>query len=129
MSDFKKDIPYNELPLLPPKSNLETITILRKTIKASRALANLNGAIINLPNPQLFLDTIHLQEAKASSEIENIITTNDELYKSAVADKKLKNPAAKEVISYKNALWHGLNQLESRPFITLNPQHFFIKKS
>jgi Fic family protein len=120
MSDFKKDIPYNELPLLPPKSNLETITILRKTIKASRALANLNGAIINLPNPQLFLDTIHLQEAKASSEIENIITTNDELYKSAVADKKLENLATKEVISYKNALWHGLKQLESRPFITTN---------
>ncbi|MBT6439880.1 MAG: Fic family protein, partial [Flavobacteriales bacterium] len=120
MSDFQKDIPYNELPLLPPKNNLETTTILRKTIKASRALANLNGAIINLPNPQLFLDTIHLQEAKASSEIENIITTNDELYKSAVADKKLENPAAKEVISYKNALWHGLKQLESRPFITTN---------
>jgi Fic family protein len=120
MSDFKKDIPYNDLPLLPPKSNLETTNILRKTITASRALANLNGAIINLPNPQLFLDTIHLQEAKASSEIENIITTNDELYKSVVANKKFENPSAKEVISYKNALWHGLKQLESRPFITIN---------
>lgn len=120
MSDFKKDIPYNDLPLLPPKSNLETTNILRKTITASRALANLNGAIINLPNPQLFLDTIHLQEAKASSEIENIITTNDELYKSVVADKKFDNPAAKEVISYKNALWYGLKQLETRPFITTN---------
>jgi Fic family protein len=120
MSDFKKDIPYNDLPLLPPKRNLETTPILRKTITASRALANLNGAIINLPNPQLFLDTIHLQEAKASSQIENIITTNDELYKSVVADKKFENPSVKEVISYKNALWHGLKQLESRPFITTN---------
>ena len=120
MSDFKKEIPYNNLPLLPPKSNLETKQILRKTITASRALANLNGAIINLPNPQLFLDTIYLQEAKASSEIENIITTNDELYKSVVADKNFDNPAAKEIISYKDALWHGLNQLETRPFITTN---------
>lgn len=120
MRNFKKNIPYNDLPLLPPKSDLETTTVLRKTITASRALANLNGAIINLPNPQLFLDTIHLQEAKASSEIENIITTNDDLYKSIVADKKFDNPAAKEVISYKNALWHGLKQLESRPFITTN---------
>ena len=120
MSDFKKNTPYNDLPLLPPKSNLETTSILRKTITASRALANLNGAIINLPNPQLFLDTIHLQEAKASSEIENIITTNDELYKSVVADKKFETPAAKEVISYKNALWNGLKQLESKPFITTN---------
>lgn len=120
MSNYNKSVPYNDLPLLPPKSNLETTNILRKTIAASRALANLNGAIINLPNPQLFLDTIHLQEAKASSEIENIITTNDELYKSVVADKKFENAAAKEVISYKNALWHGLLQLESKPFITTN---------
>lgn len=120
MSNFKKDIPYNDIPSLPPKTNLETTTILRKTITASRALANLNGAIINLPNPQLFLDTIHLQEAKASSAIENIITTNDELYKSVVADKKYDNLASKEIINYKNALWHGLNQLESRPFITTN---------
>lgn len=120
MSEFKKEIPYNNLPLLPPKSDLETTRILKKTITASRALANLNGAIINLPNPQLFLDTIHLQEAKASSEIENIITTNDELYKSIVADKKFDNAATKEVISYKNALWYGLNQLESKPFITTN---------
>ena len=120
MSDFKKDIPYNDLPLLPPKSNLETTNILRKTIAASRALAMLNGTIINLPNPQLFLDTIHLQEAKASSEIENIITTSDELYKFAVADKKIENPSAKEVLGYKNALWYGLEELESKPFITTN---------
>ena len=104
MSDFKKGIPYDNLPFLPPKSNLETTLILRKTIKASRALANLNGVIINLPNPQLFLDTIYLQEAKASSEIENIITTYDELFQSVVVDKKFQNPSAKEVVSYKNAL-------------------------
>jgi len=118
MRDFKKDEPYNSLPILPPNVNLETTEILRKTITASRALAQLNGAITNFPNPRLFLDTIHLQEAKASSEIENIITTNDELYKSVIADKKFENPTAKEVISYKDALWHGLEQLESRPFTT-----------
>lgn len=120
MNSFNKDIPYNGLPLLPPKGSLETTAILRKTITASRALAKLNGAITTLPNPQLFLDTIHLQEAKASSEIENIITTNDDLYKSIVADKKFDNSAAKEVISYKEALWYGLKQLESKPFITTN---------
>jgi Fic family protein len=120
MSDFKKDIPYNQLPLLPPNSNLETTEIFKKTISASRSLANLNGAVINLPNPRLFLDTIHLQEAKASSEIENIITTNDDLYQSIVADKKFDDPASKEVISYKNALWYGLEILDSRPFITTN---------
>jgi Fic family protein len=120
MNEFNKNIAYNELPLLPPNCNLETTRILKKTISASRSLANLNGAIINLPNPQLFLDTIHLQEAKASSEIENIITTNDDLYQSIVADKKFDDPASKEVISYKNALWYGLEALESKPFITTN---------
>ncbi len=120
MSEFNRDIPYNGLPLLPPIDKLETIDVLKKTISASRALANLNGAIINLPNPQLFLDTIHLQEAKASSEIENILTTNDELYKSVVAKTKRNDTAVKEVISYKYALWHGLQQLKTRPFITTN---------
>lgn len=120
MAAFNKDIPYNDLPLLPPKQDLETTAVLRKTIAASRALSKLNGAITNLPNPRLFLDTIHLQEAKASSEIENIITTNDDLYQALVADKKFDNPAAKEVISYKEALWHGLKQLEKKPFITTN---------
>lgn len=120
MTTFNKDIPYNDLPLLPPTKDLETKNVLRKVITSSRALSQLNGAITNLPNPQLFLDTIHLQEAKASSEIENIITTNDNLYQSIVANKKLKNPATKEVINYKEALWNGLDQLERKPFITTN---------
>jgi len=120
MKDFYRNKPYNSLPILPPNINLESIKVLRKTISASRALAQLNGAITNLPNSKLFLDTIHLQEAKASSEIENIITTNDELFKSVIADKKFDNPASKEVISYKDALWYGLEQLNTKPFITTN---------
>ena len=120
MNDFNKSQPYNNLPLLPPKADLETKEILTKTIKASRALAQLNGAIRNLPNPSLFLDTLHLQEAKASSEIENIITTNDDLYQAVVADKRFDNPATKEVISYKEAIWLGFKKLEKKPFITTN---------
>jgi len=120
MNSFDKSKPFNNLPLLPPKADLETKEILTKTIKASRALAQLNGAIRNLPNPSLFLDTLHLQEAKASSEIENIITTNDDLYRAVVADKKFDNSATKEVISYKEAIWLGLNKLEKKPFITTN---------
>ena len=77
MSKFNRDLPYNNLPLLPPKIDIETKEILRKTISAGIALAQLNGTILNLPNPTLFIDTIYLQEAKASSEVENIITTND----------------------------------------------------
>lgn len=120
MGKFNREIPYNDLPLLPPKADIETKNILRKTISAGRALAQLNGTLLNLPNPTLFLDTIYLQEAKASSEVENIITTNDDLYQSLVADKKVENPATKEVLSYKEALWLGLEQLNTKPFITTN---------
>lgn len=120
MSRFNKNQPYNDLPLLPPNVDIESKKVLKKTISAGRALAQLNGKLLNLPNPTLFLDTIYLQEAKASSEVENIITTNDELYKSLVADKKIENTATKEVLSYKEALWLGLEELKTKPFITTN---------
>ena len=120
MVNFDRKIPYNDLPLLPPKADIEAKSILRKAISAGRALAQLNGTLLNLPNPTLFLDTVYLQEAKASSEIENIITTNDELYQSLVADKKIEDSATKEVLSYKEALWSSLEELKTKPFITTN---------
>lgn len=121
---YSPDIPYNELPLLPPKAQIETTAILKKTIAASRALSELKGAITNLPNPTLFLDPIQLQEAQASSAIENIITTHDELFKQSIADKKIVNPAVKEVLHYKDALWHGLEVMKKKPLLTTN---LFIK--
>jgi Fic family protein len=121
---YSPDIPYNALPLLPPKAEIETTAILKKTIAASRALSELKGAITNLPNPTLFIDTIQLQEAQASSAIENIITTHDELFKQSIADKKIDNPAVKEVLHYKDALWHGLEVMKKKPLLTTN---LFIK--
>lgn len=120
MRKFDRKIPYNDLPLLPPKADIETKTVLKKVISAGRVLAQLNGTLKNIPNPTLFLDTIYLQEAKASSEVENIITTNDELYQSFVADKKIESLSTKEVLSYKQALWLGLEEIKTRPFITTN---------
>ncbi len=120
MNKFKHNIAYNQLPLLPPMADIETKGVLRKTISAGRALAMLNGALQNLPNPTLFIDTIYLQEAKSSSAVENIITTNDELYKSLVADKKIENAATKEVLNYKEALWLGLEEIKMKPFISTN---------
>jgi Fic family protein len=120
MKKFNRKTPYNDLPPLPPKADVETKNILRKVVSAGRALAKFDGALRSLPNPNLFLDTIYLQEAKASSEVENIITTNDELYKSLTADKKAENAAAKEVLGYKEALWLGLEQLKTKPFISTN---------
>ena len=120
MIEFNRKTPYNNLPLLPPENDIETKNVLKKTISAGRALAQLNGTLLNLPNPTLFLDTIYLQEAKASSEVENIITTNDELYQSFVSEKKIENSPTKEVLSYKEALWLGLEELKNKPFITTN---------
>ena len=123
-ANYDPEKPYDELPLLPPNTDLETKVILKKLITSSRALSELKGAITNLPNPTLFIDTINLQEAQASSAIENIITTQDELFMAAIAEKKYDNPATKEVMHYKNALWFGFQEIEKRPFLTTN---LFIK--
>lgn len=120
MMSYNPEKPFNDLPSLPPQGGIETIKILKKTISASRALAELKGAITNLPNPTLFVDTINLQEAQASSAIENIITTQDELYKASISDKKLEGNATKEVIHYKDALWHGFEELNRRPILNTN---------
>jgi Fic family protein len=120
MLDPRKNNAYNALPPLPPNIELESKTVLRKVIRASRALAHLNGAIRNLPNPTLFIDSIHLQEAKASSEIENIVTTHEKLYQSYVGEGKFRYGPQKEVINYKEALWLGFERLKDRPFITTN---------
>ncbi len=121
---YNPKIPYNDLPELPLKISVETPTILKKTIAASRALSELKGAVTNLPNPSLFIDTIQLQEAQASSAIENIITTQDELFKSTIAEKKIIDPAVKEVLHYKNALWFGVEAMNKKPILTTN---LFIK--
>jgi len=117
---YNPDKPFNDLPPLPPQKGIETVAILKKTITASRALAELKGAITNLPNPTLFVDTINLQEAQASSAIENIITTQDELFKASIADRKIEDHATKEVIHYKDALWYGFEELSKRPILNTN---------
>lgn len=117
---YNRELPYNNLPLLPPQKEIESEAILKKTIKASRSLSELKGAITNLPNPRLFIDTINLQEARASSAIENIVTTQDELFKASVADIKTENPATKEVIHYKDALWYAIEQIKEKPVLNTN---------
>jgi Fic family protein len=116
--------PYNELPFIPPTEELESKDILKATIQAHKALSRLEGALSNLPNPSILLDSIGLQEAKVSSEIENIITTHDELYQYAVAERSVGNTATKEVLHYKEALWYGYKQVKAKGVITSN---LFIK--
>ena len=121
---FDPKKPYNDLPLLPPKVEVETKAVLKKAIAANRALAELKGLGQTIPDQALLVDSLILQEAKASSEIENIITTNDALYKAFTANTSRIDPATKEVLRYREALWEGYNQLKRRPVMTTN---LFIK--
>ena len=116
---YEKDKPYNDLPLLPPRAPLETLRTLKKAIGAHKALAGLKGAGNLIPNQTILLRSIVLQEARLSSEIENIVTTNDKLYKAFSDDDGGYDLHTKEVLRYQDALWHGYTQLESgRPLST-----------
>lgn len=113
---FDRQKPYNHLPLLPPNKDIENNpVILNRLVSASRALATVNGNLNRLPNPLMLINTLALQEAKTSTEIENIFTTGDELYKAISdthKDSHIKNPATKEVLKYREALWAGYKELQ-----------------
>ena len=115
-SKFDRNIPYNNLPLLPPSIEIDNNPkILKKLVLASRALAMVDGNIKRLPNPLMLINTIALQEAKTSAEIENIFTAEDELYK-AISDSKKEestNISTKEVLKYREALWAGYTYLQT----------------
>ena len=115
---FARDLPYNNLPPLPPAAEVETAAVLRKAISASRALAELKGMAERMPNQAMLIDSLVLQEARASSEIENILTTNDELFKAASDEGQPASAEAKEVLRYRQALNHGFRQIKSRPLAT-----------
>lgn len=115
---FDRYAPFNELPPLPPIAELESKAILKKAITASRALAELKGMAERMPNQAMLIDSLVLQEARASSEIENILTTNDELFKAASDEALPASAEAKEVLRYRQALNHGFRQIKERPLAT-----------
>lgn len=108
---FDPRLPCNDLPILPPTVKLETEAVLRKLGDAKASLASLKEVSRNLPNPSVILQSIVLQEAKLSSEIENIFTTNDELYRQIDEDQASQSPAVKEIRRYRHALWGGYERL------------------
>lgn len=110
--------PYNDLPLLPPAIDLNAADLLKKSIAANRRLAELKGLVKSIPNQGLLINGIVLQEARLSSEIENIVTTNDELYRAAADEKSTANLHAKEVLRYREALWHGFEAIKNKPLST-----------
>jgi Fic family protein len=110
---YDRNIPYNHLPDLPISEHIIDKEILLKWGIASRKLAELNKNMLRIPNPLMLVNTIALQEAQSSTAIENIFTTEDELYK-AVSDtikEESANPATKEVLRYREALWGGYTSL------------------
>ena len=111
---YDRNQPYNELPLLPPPDDkVITIEILKAAIGANKALAELKGHARKLPNQAMLVNTISLREAKASTEIENIFTTDDELYKALSGEDEGLKGNAKEVLRYRQALWSGFNDIKA----------------
>lgn len=109
----------NLLQDLPPNVELETKHVLKQVARSHRALAELKGFADMIPNKNILINAITINEAKDSSEIENIITTHDELFK-AMSGENYKSPAAKEVVNYRTAIWHGYKLVKENDFLSTN---------
>lgn len=115
---WRPDQPHNLLPPLPPaKEATETLDILKACIPARAALAELKQAGELIPNQSLLINLLPLLEAKDSSEIENIVTTTDKLFRYSQEDQGA-DPATKEALRYRTALYEGSLQLQRKPLCT-----------
>ena len=122
MVPYDRNLPYNELPALPPDTVIyEDSDIVKQLTLASRKLAELKGLASMLPNQSIFVNTIALREAKASSAIENIFTTDDELYKAlSYQDDDYVQGPAKEILHYREALWEGYSKIKSDGILSID---------
>ncbi len=119
MTDFDPKLPYNALPLLPPPMELiETTEILKKCIDARVALAELKQAAELIPNAAVLVNALPLLEARASSEIENIVTTTDKLFEFADIAEDKADAATKEALRYRSALFEGSKMVRRRMLST-----------
>jgi Fic family protein len=109
--------PYNDLPDLPPAVVVETPRVLKECIAAHRALGRMRAAAMSLPDQTILINAIPLLEAQASSQIENIVTTADALFRADVLERT-DDPAVKEALRYRTALRHGVDAIEERPIST-----------
>lgn len=119
ITSFDPNRPFNGLPSLPPSVDLETKPILKACVGARAKLAALKEAAALIPNQDVLINSIPLREAKDSSAIENIVTTNDKLFRFANADANQADIATKETLRYRTALLKGYESLKSgRPLTT-----------
>lgn len=114
ISVWDPDQPYAALPNLPPQIDLEPKSILKNCVEARSALATLSQAAELLPNASILINTIPILEAQASSEIENIVTTADSLFRYS-GDDRAADPNTREALRYRRALMLGFDQTKSRP--------------
>ena len=117
---FDRMTPFNELPLLPPKIETDSKSILRKAISANKILAELKGTASLIPNPSILINSLTLQEARSSSEIENVLTTSDDLFKGFAVSEGRIDPQTKEVLRYREALWNGYTKLKKKSVFGTN---------
>lgn len=104
---------------LPLKEEVETKKVLKQLSITSRALAELKGIARTMPNQNILINAIMINEAKASSGIENIVTTHDEIYQAMVKPYDI-SPNAKEVIDYRRAIWTGFSIIKEKGYINLS---------
>ena len=114
---WRADQPYNDLPRLPPAAELETCAVLKQCIPARAALAELKQAAQMIPNQGVLINTLPLLEAQSSSEIENIVTTTDQMFQHQASDDHA-DPATKEALRYSQALLEGFQSLAQHPLTT-----------
>ena len=107
---FDPTRPYNDLPDLPPTADIESKRLLKACIQARTALAELKSTGALIPNQSVLINAIPMLEAQASSEIENIVTTSDKLFRYA-HDEQSADPATKEALNYRAALKLGFDSL------------------
>ena len=110
--------PFNDLPDLPPAAEIESKTILKHSIAARFALAKLNTSVKSLPNPDVLIHPMTLQEARDSTAIENIVTTDDVLFRQTGRSDEPGDPAVKEALRYRQALYDASTALQTRPIGT-----------
>ena len=98
----------------------ESPVVLKRLAAASRKLAELKGVAASIPHQGILINTLGMQEAKDSSEIENIVTTHDELFRDDAFPEGGSSPAAKEVLRYRQALWIGFDAVRNTGLLTVN---------
>ncbi len=124
MKKFDPKKPFNALPKLPPDFNFDDVDILKKVNLANIALSKLSGIAQSIPNRKLLIEPLTVREAVASSGIENINTTVEEVFQASLFDESKLSKEQKETLHYKDALLTGFEMIENKGFLNTNS---FIK--